>query len=82
MEAMFERHSPPALYLARNAMLSSFACGRQTSLVIDAGHAATVGAFFLCMMTLHCSLRLACQHLCWHDVQQWCWAGMSVWSAA
>ena len=24
-------------------MLSSFACGRQTSLVVDAGHAATVG---------------------------------------
>ena len=34
---------PPAVYLARNAMLSSFACGRQTSLVVDAGHAATVG---------------------------------------
>ena len=45
VEAIFEHHAPPALYLARNAMLSSFACGRQTSLVVDAGHAATVGAF-------------------------------------
>ena len=32
-----------AVFMARNAVLSSFATGRQTSLVVDAGHARTVG---------------------------------------
>lgn len=29
--------------MAKNAVLSSFASGRQTSLVVDAGHERTVG---------------------------------------
>jgi len=32
-----------AVFLARNAVLSSFAVGRQTSLVVDSGHGSTVG---------------------------------------
>ena len=46
VEMLFETFSPPALFLAKNALLSSFATGRQTSLVIDAGHEATVGMDF------------------------------------
>lgn len=37
VELMFEKFGPPALFLAKNAVLSSFASGRQTSLVVDAG---------------------------------------------
>ena len=43
VEALFERFGPPALFLAKNAVLSSFAMGRQSSLVVDAGHEGTVG---------------------------------------
>lgn len=43
VQAMFETYGCPALFLAKNAVLSSFATGRQTSLVVDAGHAGTVG---------------------------------------
>lgn len=43
VELLFEKYAPPALFLGKNAMLSSFAVGRQTSLAIDAGHEATVG---------------------------------------
>lgn len=43
---IFESHSAPALFLARNAALSSYATGRQTSLVVDMGHEGTVGAAF------------------------------------
>lgn len=32
-----------AIFIAKDAVLTSFALGRQTSLVIDAGHEATVG---------------------------------------
>lgn len=35
-----------AVFVAKNAVLSSFAIGRQTSLVIDSGHESTVGASF------------------------------------
>lgn len=35
-----------AVFLAKSAVLSSFASGRQTSLVVDAGHDATVGELF------------------------------------
>lgn len=38
VELMFETFRPPALFLAKNAVLSSFAVGRQTSLVVDLGH--------------------------------------------
>ncbi|KAL9188572.1 hypothetical protein ACHAXT_006950 [Thalassiosira profunda] len=38
LEAMFESLSAPAAYLAPSPMLSSFAYGRQTALVVDVGH--------------------------------------------
>lgn len=43
VETVFEQHGCPAIFLAKNAVLSSFATGRQTSLVMDAGHEGTVG---------------------------------------
>ena len=43
VELMFETYNVPAVFLAKNAVLSSFAMGRQTSLVVDMGHEATVG---------------------------------------
>ena len=44
-ETAFEQHGCPAIFLAKNAVLSSFATGRQTSLVMDAGHEGTVGKY-------------------------------------
>jgi len=38
LETLFETLSAPAAYIAPSAMLSSFAYGRQTSLVVDVGH--------------------------------------------
>lgn len=38
LETLFETLSAPAAYIAPSAMLSSFANGRQTSLVVDVGH--------------------------------------------
>jgi len=38
---------PVAVFIAKNAVLSSFALGRQTSLVVDAGHESTVGTCFI-----------------------------------
>jgi hypothetical protein len=38
LEILFESLSAPAAYIAPSPMLSSFAYGRQTSLVIDIGH--------------------------------------------
>ena len=43
VELLFENFSPPAIFLAKNAVLSSFAMGRQSSLVVDAGHEGIVG---------------------------------------
>ena len=43
VELLFEKFSPPAVFLAKNAVLSSFAMGRQSSLVVDAGHEGIVG---------------------------------------
>lgn len=43
VELLFEKFSSPAVFLAKNAVLSSFAMGRQSSLVVDAGHEGTVG---------------------------------------
>ena len=37
VELMFEKHAPPALFLAKNPVLSSFAVGKASSLVIDMG---------------------------------------------
>lgn len=41
LETLFESLSAPAAYIAPSAMLSSFAHGRQTSLVIDIGHSGS-----------------------------------------
>ena len=41
LETLFESLSAPAAYIASSAMLSSFAYGRQTSLVVDVGHTAS-----------------------------------------
>ena len=43
-EIMFEKFKVPALYMAKNAVLSAFATAKQTALVVDAGHEATTGA--------------------------------------
>lgn len=43
VELMFEKYNVPAVFIAKDAVLSSFALGRQTSLVVDAGHESTVG---------------------------------------
>lgn len=44
VERLFESFGSPAVFLAKNPVLASFALGRQTSLVIDVGHDGTVGA--------------------------------------
>uniref|UniRef100_A0A453NKJ9 Actin-related protein 4 n=1 Tax=Aegilops tauschii subsp. strangulata TaxID=200361 RepID=A0A453NKJ9_AEGTS len=41
-ELMFEKYKVPALFLAKNAVLTSFASGRATSLVVDCGGGSTV----------------------------------------
>ncbi|KAH9312208.1 hypothetical protein KI387_027243, partial [Taxus chinensis] len=43
-EVMFENHNVPALFLAKNAVLTSFASGRATSLVVDCGGGSTTVA--------------------------------------
>uniref|UniRef100_A0A7S0R612 Actin-related protein 4 n=1 Tax=Chlamydomonas leiostraca TaxID=1034604 RepID=A0A7S0R612_9CHLO len=43
-EIMFEKLRVPALYLAKNAVLSAFATARQTGLVVDAGYRGTTVA--------------------------------------
>ncbi|KAF1868395.1 hypothetical protein Lal_00008202 [Lupinus albus] len=40
-ELMFEKYKAPALFLAKNAVLTSFASGRATSLVVDSGGGST-----------------------------------------
>jgi len=40
-ELMFEKYQSPAVYIAKNAVLSSFASGRQTALVLDSGGGVT-----------------------------------------
>ncbi|KAI4347161.1 hypothetical protein L6164_007999 [Bauhinia variegata] len=41
-ELMFEKYNVPALFLAKNAVLTSFASGRATSLVVDCGGGSTI----------------------------------------
>ena len=41
LETLFESLSAPAAYIAPSSMLSSFAYGRQTSLVVDIGHSGS-----------------------------------------
>ncbi|KAL4184382.1 hypothetical protein AMTRI_Chr10g225370 [Amborella trichopoda] len=43
-ELMFEKYNVPALFLAKNAVLTSFASGRATSLVVDCGGGSTTVA--------------------------------------
>ncbi|GFP94644.1 actin-related protein 4 [Phtheirospermum japonicum] len=43
-EIMFEKYQVPALFLAKNAVLTSFASGRATSLVVDCGGGSTTVA--------------------------------------
>ncbi|XP_050235722.1 actin-related protein 4-like [Mercurialis annua] len=43
-ELMFEKYNAPALFLAKNAVLTSFASGRPTSLVVDCGGGSTTVA--------------------------------------
>ncbi|XP_051134818.1 actin-related protein 4 [Andrographis paniculata] len=43
-EIMFEKFQVPALFLAKNAVLTSFASGRSTALVVDCGGGSTVVA--------------------------------------
>ncbi len=61
VETVFEQHGCPAIFLAKNAVLSSFATGRQTSLVMDAGHEGTVGEYLdlkPCGLLSECSGQL------------------------
>ncbi|KAL8150604.1 hypothetical protein V2J09_020412 [Rumex salicifolius] len=44
VELMFEKYKVPALFLAKNAVLTSFASGRSTSLVVDSGGGSTTVA--------------------------------------
>ncbi|CAL1405558.1 unnamed protein product [Linum trigynum] len=41
VELMFEKYNVPALFLAKNAVLTSFASGRATALVVDCGGGST-----------------------------------------
>ncbi|KAK4267975.1 hypothetical protein QN277_024686 [Acacia crassicarpa] len=43
-ELMFEKYKVPALFLAKNAVLTSFASGRATALVVDGGGGSTTVA--------------------------------------
>ncbi|XP_010260462.1 PREDICTED: actin-related protein 4 [Nelumbo nucifera] len=43
-ELMFEKYKVPALFLAKNAVLTSFASGRATALVVDSGGGSTTVA--------------------------------------
>lgn len=40
-EYMFEKHGVPALFLCKDAVLSAFACGRSTALVLDSAYKST-----------------------------------------
>jgi actin-like protein 6A len=44
VELLFEKHNPPAVFLAKNPVLTAFASGRATALVIDCGGAGTTVA--------------------------------------
>ena len=44
LEVLFETHKAPAAFMAKHAVLATYAMGRQTSLMVDAAHDATTGA--------------------------------------
>ena len=58
VELLFEKFAPPALFMAKNAVLSSFATGRQSSLVVDCGHEGTVGEGILQLLSIALLLLL------------------------
>lgn len=58
-ELLFEKLNPPALFLARNAMLSAFSMGRATALVVDVGGARTCAAAVHDGFVLNKSIRLS-----------------------
>ena len=41
-EFMFEKYKVPALFLCKDSVLSSFACGRSTAIVLDSGFNSTI----------------------------------------
>ena len=41
VELLFEKHNPPAVFLAKNPVLTAFASGRATALVVDLGAGGT-----------------------------------------
>lgn len=41
IEIMFEKYKVPAVFVAKNAVLSAFSCGRSTALVLDSGGGST-----------------------------------------
>jgi actin-like protein 6A len=43
-EIMFEKCNIPCMFICKNAVLSSFACGKSTCLVLDSGHNTTYAA--------------------------------------
>ena len=58
VQTALEQYGSPAIFLAKNAVLSSFATGRQTSLVVDAGHEGTVGRRLLTVNDLQIATYL------------------------
>lgn len=52
-ERIFESFQAPAMFLAKNAVLSSFALGRQTSVVLDIGYDGATGAL-MSLLTMSC----------------------------
>ena len=61
LEALFETHKAPAAFMAKSAVLASYAMGRQTSLMVDAGHDGTTGAPAAAVSPPHClSIALVC----------------------
>ncbi|KAG1361203.1 putative Actin-related protein 4 [Cocos nucifera] len=59
-ELMFENYKVPALFLAKNAVLTSFASGLATSLVVDSGGGSTTVAAvhdgYVLQKVFHCCL--------------------------
>ena len=43
-EIMFEKCGIPCMFICKNAVLSSFSCGKSTCLVLDSGHSTTYAA--------------------------------------
>jgi actin-like protein 6A len=53
VQLIFEKFQPPALFVAKTSVLSSFAVGRPTSLVIDCGASGESLALVSCFTHLH-----------------------------